>query len=156
MSANQMKQIGGKCLHSNELFFYYNRNTDSDFQYLEGLALYSVSRIIQFKFQVCICWCVDGKIMSAMGMAEEVFSVPMLVLGGVPGAEVQGAEVLRVQDMLLVGLLCQQLVIPILVGGVLFVEIRHTSQMFAQTVETDAPHIISPVRNLHVVEVCTS
>lgn len=90
--------------------------------------------------------------MSAMGMAEEVFSVPMLVLGGVPGAEVQGAEVLRVQDMLLVGLLCQQLVIPILVGGVLFVEIRHTSQMFAQTVETDAPHIMSPGRNLHVVK----
>lgn len=51
MSANQMKQIGGKCLHSNELFFYYNRNTDSDFQYLEGLALYSVSGIIQFNFK---------------------------------------------------------------------------------------------------------
>ena len=69
-----------------------------------------------------------------MGMVEEVFSVPVLAVRVGPEAEVPG-----VLDMLLVGLLFQQLVIPILVEGALHVEIHRTLQMYAQTGETDAP-----------------
>jgi hypothetical protein len=135
----------------------YNTTIGSDVKYFRSTYLiFSTAKCVQnysivqfsslhFHRKLFICWSIDGRITSAMGVEEEVFSVPTLAVGVVPMVEVAG-----VQDILPVGLLCQQLAIPILVEGVLFVEIRHTLQMFAQTVETDAPPIMSYGGRLHV------